>query len=174
MLSVRLAIVASLTAGWFLVPEANAASPVNVSVAPASGSGLGPQDFTYTFSDADGSTNMREIMLSTSATGGPSGVNNCYIYAWVTYPAATVYLNNDNGNGWIGNQGAQVGSNTVLTNSSCSVNLVQSWYTHSGNTFTLNLKISFQPAYAGTGVSTFPTENVLACAADSSGAPALK
>ena len=31
-----------------------------------------------------------------------------------------------------------------------------------------------EAAKAAAGVSTFPTENVLACAADSSGAPALK
>ncbi len=72
--------------------------PSIVSVTPNSGSGLGPQSFSFVYSDPNGFAYLNTVQALFSATG--SGSNSC----WALYVRATnsLYLMNDAGTNWLG------------------------------------------------------------------------
>jgi hypothetical protein len=57
-----------------------------------------------------------------------------------------INLMNDGGTAWLS---ATPGTSTTLQNSQCSLNVAAMTVTPSGNTLTLKLPITFEPAYSG-------------------------
>ena len=84
-----------------------AQAPSNVSVSPASGAGT-TQTFAFTASDPSGYTNFAWIQVIISSE--VSNVGDCTLF--VSIRAATAYLTNNAGTGYVGN--ATLGSNTTL------------------------------------------------------------
>ena len=118
------------------------APPVNVSVAPVSGSGVS-HAFSFVFSDPYGYTDIyyTDILLQTQ----PTGQNGCL----VEYVRANnnIGLVADSGSGYVGS--AQVGTAGTLSNSQCTVDAGASSTSGSGNNLTLTLALTFKPAFSG-------------------------
>jgi hypothetical protein len=112
------------------------------SVTPASGSGT-VQTFALKYSDAIGAGNLATLvawfsppMLST--------VNSCFTYYETS--SGLVFLLNDAATAWA--SGVR-GSNSVIQNSQCAIQLASTTVTALGTTLTLNLAVTFRAAYAG-------------------------
>jgi hypothetical protein len=73
-----------------------------------------------------------------------SASNSCFLYYNIA--ANQINLLNDAGAAWTA---ATPGAATTLQNSQCSLNVATSSVTLNGNTLTLNLAMTFKPAYAG-------------------------
>ena len=73
-----------------------------------------------------------------------SGAHSCVLY----YQPSTNQVNllNDAGTAWTA---ATPGATTTLQNSQCSLNVAASSVTQNGNTLTLNLAMTFKPAFSG-------------------------
>ena len=137
------------TSGWqvpgsWSIPPAVNQPPSVVSVTPSSGSGLGPQTFSFVYSDPNGFNYLNTVQALFSVTG--SGANAC----WALYvqPTNNLYLMNDAGTSWTGPMNP--GTAGTLQNSQCSVNLGSSSALGSGNNLTLNLAITFNSSFAGS------------------------
>ena len=117
--------------------------PVPVSVSPNSGSGLS-QTFAFTFSDPAGAADIASAQIVINGSFG--GTNSCYM-AFLAGGSKLLYLANNAG---AFQSPLTVGSAGTLQNSQCAVNLGASSVSLSGNTLTLNLAMSFTPAFAGT------------------------
>jgi hypothetical protein len=117
--------------------------PATVSVTPSSGSGAN-QTFALQFSDTAGAGNLSFVYVwfNTNVTG--NGSNSCLL----SYQPSTNQLSlfNDGATAWLA---ATLGAATTLQNSQCSVNMATATAVPSGNTLTLTLPMTFQPAYAG-------------------------
>jgi 6-phosphogluconolactonase len=114
-----------------------------VSVTPNSGSGAS-QIFAFRYSDSNG-----YLSLTNAYAGfGPTAYveHSCRVEY---YRAANkLYLKNDDGRAFLGPVTPGVAG--TLSNSQCTLNAGSSSVSGSGNTLTLNLDFSFQPAFAGT------------------------
>ena len=144
---------ASVFSGWqtmgsWTVTSGGSSTPMNVSVTPASGSGSS-QTFSFVFSDASGYTDINWVQIIV----GPQVQSNNVCF--VTYTRATnvLQLVVDGGATFVGS-GATLGVAGTLTNSQCTLNAGASSVSGSGNNLTLNLALTFKPAFAG-GKSTF-------------------
>jgi len=116
--------------------------PQAVSVSPATGSGIS-QTFSFVFSDANGASDLTSTQVIFNAS--LSGVSSCYLY---TVPASgAVYLANNADSGFSGP--LTLGSGGTLQNSQCSINMGASSGVMSGNTYTMNLAVTFQSGFAG-------------------------
>ena len=114
------------------------------SITPASGSGA-VQTFAARFSDTAGATDLAEAYVWFNATTSITAANSCLTY--YNRPAGTVSLLNNAGTAWIT---ASVGSAGTLQNSQCTIALgASTTVTASGNVLTLNLAMTFKPAFAG-------------------------
>jgi hypothetical protein len=109
-----------------------------LSVSPSSGSGSG-KTFTLRFSDSRGASNLTSEWIWFAG-----GTGACMAY----HERATnrVYLINDAGTAW---SSQVLGSNTVLRNSYCAINLASSSVSISGSTLTLNLSMTFRSTFNG-------------------------
>ena len=152
--------VSGANSGWqqlgaWTVPAA-AGVPSVVSVTPSSGSGAS-ESFALQYLDADGANSLEYVYAWFNASL-TNAANSCFLY----YQSSTNQLNllNDAATGWLV---ATVGAATILQNSQCSVNAAATTVTRNGNTLTLNLAMTFKPAYAGA-------KNVDLYATDVSGA----
>ena len=126
---------------WTVPAPVPPTAPEAVSVTPASGTGSS-QTFRYVFSDANGfgdiaSTN---IVIQTAV----NGVNACYIYRsgnqlWLANDAVSTFL----GPVIVGAAGTQ-------QNSQCIIDAAGSSVMGSGNNLTVNVALTFKPAFAGT------------------------
>jgi hypothetical protein len=127
-----------------------------VSVTPSSGSGAS-QSFVLQYSDTAGAANLQQVWVYFNSTLANPASNACLLY----YSAATNQINllGDNGTAW---QTAALGTAATLQNSQCSVNAAATTVALSGDMLTLNLAMTFKPAYAGT-------KNTYLCAIDISG-----
>jgi hypothetical protein len=132
-----------LNSGWqqmgtWTVPSGNQ-PPQAVSVNPSSGSGLGPQQFQFLYSDANGYADLASLYGRFNASA--SDVSACSY----RYDRASnyIYLYNDAGTAWLG----PVVLGSQLTNSQCT--LGAGGTTPSGNNLTLNLTITFTTSFAG-------------------------
>ena len=116
--------------------------PTTVSVTPSSGSGAS-HSFALQYSDTAGAGSL-QFVYAWFNTNLTSAASSCILY----YQPATNQLNllNDGATAW---QAATLGSATILQNSQCSVNVATATAVPSGNTLTLTLAMTFQPAYAG-------------------------
>ena len=110
---------------------------------PSSGSGAS-QTFALQYSDTAGAASLQQVWVYFNATLANPASNACMLY----YNAATNQINllSDNGTTW---QAATLGTATTLQNSQCSLNVATATVASSGNTLTLNVPMTFKPAYAG-------------------------
>jgi hypothetical protein len=127
-------------AGTWTVPVVG--GPIPVSVTPNTGSGAS-QTFAFAFSDSAGATDITAAQIGINTV--VSGSSACWMY----YARSTnmLYLANDAGAFAI--SPITVGTAGTLSNSQCSINVGTSSAVPSGNTLTLNLAISFTPAFTG-------------------------
>jgi hypothetical protein len=117
--------------------------PATVSVTPSSGSGAS-QSFALQYSDTAGAGNLAFVYVWFNSNVTGNGSSSCLL----SYQPSSNQLSlfNDGATAW---QGATLGAATTLQNSQCSVNLATATAVPSGNTLTLTLPMTFQPAYAG-------------------------
>jgi hypothetical protein len=114
------------------------------TVTPASGSGSS-QTFALQYSDTAGATDLSTAWVFFSPMLGSSVANSCLTY----YHRATntLFLLNDAGTAYAS---AMVGSSGTLQNSQCAITLGgSSTVMLSGTTLTLNLAMTFTPAFNG-------------------------
>jgi len=153
--------VSGANSGWqqlgtWTVPTA-AGVPTAVSITPSSGS-VASQMFALQFSDTAGAASLQTLYIYFTATFVNPAANSCLV--WYNVPANQINLIQNGGTTWFT---ATPGSATTLQNSQCSLNVAATTVTMSGNTLTLNLAMTFLPAYAGA-------KNIYMYAADVSGA----
>jgi hypothetical protein len=135
----------NVSSGWqakgsWIVPSA---IPVNVSVSPASGSGT-VQLFSFAYSDQSGFADISYVDFLFQAQF--TGQNACY--AIYSPSSKTITLMNDAGNSSAGS--ATLGTVGTLSNSQCTLDTGASSASGSGNSLTLNVKLTFKPSFAGT------------------------
>ena len=131
--------------GTFTVTLPGDLPPVNVSVTPSAGTGF-TQTFAFAYSDPYGYTDLNWVEMHF----GPQLVANNVCYAQYTRSTNTIQLVNDAGTGYVGS-GGTLGSAATLSNSQCTLNLASASAAGSGNSFTVNLSITFN------GTFTSPT-----------------
>ena len=132
------------------------AVPTANSVTPNSGSGAS-QTFALQYSDTAGATSLQSVWAYFNATLANPASNSCLLYYNVA--ANQINLLKDSATAWLA---ATPGAATTLQNSQCSLNVAATSVALSGNTLTLNLAMTFAPAYAGA-------KNIYMYAADTSG-----
>ena len=125
---------------WTVPTEVVPAAPVAVSVTPESGSGA-EQTFGFTFSDPNGTSDIGATLMLISSEF--SGVRACYILE----KESELWLRDDAHSSWMGP--VSVGAVNNLTNSQCTLNAEDSSISNSGNSRTLSLALTFDPAFAG-------------------------
>jgi hypothetical protein len=141
--------------GTWTVPTGSGV-PAAVSVTPSSGSSAN-QVFALQYSDTAGAASLQTLYVYFSATlGNPA--NSCFIY--YNTGANQIELLQDSGASWLT---STPGTSTTLQNSQCSLNVANTSVVRNGTTLTLNLAMTFLPAYAGA-------KNIYMYAADISGA----
>jgi hypothetical protein len=138
------------TSGWqprgtWTVPAGGTAPPVVMadSVTPNSGSGS-TQTFALQYSDTVGATDFTKVWVWFNASLGSSSSNSCLLY--YDRAAATLFLVNDSATTWIP---GTLGSGATLQNTQCAVSLAGSSVVTGTTALTLNLAMTFKPAYAG-------------------------
>ena len=138
--------------GTWTVPNQ---SPSVVSVTPNSGSGLGPQTFSFTYSDPNGFADLNTVKAQFTPTG--ANANSCYLsYARA---ANSLYLLNDAGTSFLGP--VTLGAAGTLQNSQCSVNLGSSSASGTGTSLSVNLAITFMSAFQGKQtISMYAADNL--------------
>ncbi len=116
--------------------------PASVSVTPNSGMGAS-QTFAFVYSDPRGYGAIRSVQVLVNSTmSTPAG---CYLLYY--QPSNALYLTNDAGTAW--QTPVTLGQSGTLENSQCSADAVNSSASGSGYNLTLNLALSFKPAFAG-------------------------
>ena len=126
------------------------------SMSPASGRGSS-QTFTFVASDKDGFGTVTSMVMLFNAS--LSFANACYIYFTPGSPGQLWLRRSDNNDPWIGP--ANVGPPGTLSNEQCIVDAGASSWSGSGSAVTLNLALSFLPAFAGAKtVSMHAADNV--------------
>ena len=117
--------------------------PAAVSVTPSSGS-IASQTFALQYSDTAGVASLQTVFVYITAALVNPASNSCLLY----YSVATNQINlaQDSGAAFLT---ATPGAATTLANSQCSLNVAGTSVVRNGNTLTLNLPMTFLPAYAG-------------------------
>ena len=113
------------------------------SVTPSSGTGAS-QTFALRYSDAGGPGNLATLVAWFNATSPASTMSSCFAYYETS--SQLVFLLNDAATAWM--SGTR-GSNNVIQNSQCAIQLASTTVTGSSTTLTLNLPVTFKAAYAG-------------------------
>jgi len=113
------------------------------SVTPASGSGT-VQTFALQYSDTISAGNLATLVAWFGVMPAPSTVNSCFAYYETS--SNLVFLLSDAATAWT--SGVR-GSNTVIENSQCAIQLASTMVTASGSILTLNLAVTFKALYAG-------------------------
>ena len=114
-----------------------------VSVTPSSGSAAS-QTFALQYSDTGGAASLQTVWVYFSATLANPASNSCLLYYRLS--VNQISLAQDGGTTWFS---ATPGAATTLQNSQCSLNVAGSSVVLNGNALTLNLAMTFKPAYAG-------------------------
>ena len=115
-------------------------APSNVSVSPASGSGLN-QLFTFKASSPSGYADISEMYLLFNTT--ISGSDGCF----VAYFGNAIYLADNSGTNWLG--GFAPGSAGAASNSYCSISGSGASVSGSGTQLSITVPITFQSVFAG-------------------------
>jgi hypothetical protein len=138
---------ASANSGWQTLGTWTAGAPAVItadSVTPSSGSGS-TQTFAVQFSDSAGAADMTMAWVWFNAAFTTPAVNSCLLF--YDRPANVLWLLNDPGTQW---NGVALSSSDALENAQCSVGLGgNTTATANGTTLTLNIALTFKPAYAG-------------------------
>jgi hypothetical protein len=123
-------------------PALEPAAPVALSVNPNAGSG-GQQTFTFTFSDANGHSDLASVrvLIHTHI----QALSSCYVY--YTRADNRLYLHSDDATALLGP--ILPGTPGTVQNSRCSIDGAGSSVTFSGNQLTLSMATSFAPGVAG-------------------------
>ena len=116
--------------------------PMPVSVSPNSGTGQS-QTFSFVYSDGNGYGSI--AYASIIVNGTLTTVNGCYVL--YIQSSNTLYLTNDAATAW--NGPVTPGQSGTLQNSQCILNAASSSVAHSGSNLTLNVALTFQPAFKG-------------------------
>ncbi len=155
-------VVAPIQPGLSVAPDAFALRltyitgvPTADSVTPSLGSGAS-QNFALQYSDTNGTGSLLWVWAWFGASIG-SGANSCVLY----YQPSTNQVNllNDAGAAWTA---ATLGGASTLRNSQCSVYAAGTSVLLNGNSLTLNVAITFNPAFSGA-------KNIYMYSADISG-----
>ncbi len=114
-----------------------------VSVTPNSGSGA-TQTFNLLFSDTAGASSLTQVWAYFNATLANPASSACML----RYIASTnqIDLLNDSATAWLS---ATLGSAVTLQNGQCSLNVATATVSRSADVLTLNVTVTFQPAFAG-------------------------
>jgi hypothetical protein len=128
-----------------------------VSMTPTSGS-IASQTFVLEYVDTTGAANLQTAWVYFNPTLTNPASNACLVYYSVA--ANQISLAQDSGTAWMA---AAPGADTTLQNSQCSLNVAGTSVELNGNTLTLNLPMTFNPAFAGA-------KNIYMYAGDVSGA----
>ncbi len=121
-------------------------APLNVSVAPASGStkqGLA-RSITTNFSDPNGARNLDIVYFHI----GPSTSTGSALRCYYNVRSNLLYLRNDTDSGWIG--GFAPGSNHIITTSKASLNCAATTVTISGNALAVTWQLTPTVNFVGT------------------------
>jgi hypothetical protein len=129
--------------GTWTVPGSG--PPSTVSVTPNSGSGS-TQTFSFVFSDPVSYTAITSAQILFKNPLAGSGAGGCYLLYY--RPSSTVYLTNDPATAW--QTPVTLGQSGTLQNSQCSLDPLNSSVSGNENTLTLNLSLTFKPAFNGT------------------------
>ncbi len=138
-----------LNTGWvqmgeITVPIPNR-PPVNVSVAPASGSlATGtPQTFFSQYTDPEGTGDIKGayLLLNTTLTGANG------VYLWLDARANKLWLGDDAGKAWLG--GYEPGSANVIENKTCKLYCSDTTVVSENNTLKVNWRVELKPPAGG-------------------------
>ena len=129
------------TSSGLTITAPSTGPPSAVSVTPSSGSGT-TQTFAFVFSDTTAATNIQSTQIIIDATLTATAA--CYFF--YTQGTNVIQLASDAG-AW--QAGLTIGSAGTTQNSQCMLNAGTSSVTASGTTLTLNLALTFEPAFAG-------------------------
>ncbi len=141
--------------GVWTVPGGPVTSPAVVGMTPQRGSGAGPTTFAFQFSDTDGWQDLGVVNILVN--DWLDGRNACYIA--YSRPLGVLYLVNDAGTALL--PGLYLGSGSSVSNSQCTIYGAGSFASGSGNTLTLTLNMSFQPAFAGNRAFYLAARDIL-------------
>jgi hypothetical protein len=121
-------------------------------VTPPSGSGS-RQTFSYLFSDPNGFADIvsAQMLLNSSL----SAVSGCYVFFSPGLNA--LWLRNDAGTAWQGP--VTPGSRSTLQNSQCTLNAAGSSSSGSGTNLTVNVSLTFKPAFTGAKTNFMETKD---------------
>jgi hypothetical protein len=137
--------IGGLGSGWQTLGTWNVMQqpPQVVSVTRSSGTGSSGT-FSFTFSDANGASDLSLVQALINGTF--SGAPACYVSVATT--SGLLWLFNDGGTALLGP--IQLGAAGAVQNGQCTVNGAESTLVVGGNTLTLNLAVSFPPAFVGS------------------------
>jgi uncharacterized repeat protein (TIGR01451 family) len=127
------------------IVEAAGSAVRTVSVTPSSGLGVQPT-FALVYADPLGATDLTTVWVWLTSNFNPAlPSNSCLAY----YNRATnqLFLFNDAGTAWL--SPVALGAAGTLSNSSCSINAGMASAPASGMVLTLNLPVTFSPAFVG-------------------------
>jgi len=117
-----------------------------VSMSPNRGTGLGPNPFTFNWSDTLGYQDLGvENILINSALDGRHA---CYLA--FSRPGNVLYLEDDNGDGLL--PGQSLAASGSVSNSQCTVSWASNPVSPGGNNLSLTLNIAFTAAFAGNRI----------------------
>jgi len=144
--------VAGTNSGWqpmgvWQVPGGvPATTTAVVGMNPASGSGLGPAAFAFSFSDTMGFQDLGVVNILVNDF--LDGRHACYLAYARSYNV--LYLMNDNGDALLAGQPLSSGGTT--SNSQCTVSWSNTPASGNGNSLTLALSIGFNSGFVGNRV----------------------
>jgi hypothetical protein len=113
------------------------------SVTPSSGSGA-TQTFALQYSHSYGAAELGDVHVSFRESFTSTATNTCLIY--YNRSTNTLFLATDAISDW---RSATLGTAATLQNSQCAIAVGSSSVRLAGNTLTLNLAMTFKPAFAG-------------------------
>ena len=134
--------IAGLNSGWQILGTWTTGQLQAVSVMPSSGSGES-QTFAFVYSDPSGGSDIASAQVLFNTVVSP--YNTCYVLVDPVHGLA--YLANDGFTGYLGPM--TFGSSATLQNSQCIINGSGSSSSTSGTAATVNLAVTFQPAFTG-------------------------
>ena len=140
--------------GVWQVPATSSTTTQVVGAVPNRGSGLGPAQFTFTFSDTKGYTDIgvSNILINSSLDGRHA----CFLA--YSRPLNVLYLMNDNGDTLLA--GVSLASSGTTANSQCTVTWGPSPVTAGGTNLALTLNIAFNASFDGNRIIYLATRDV--------------
>jgi List-Bact-rpt repeat protein len=144
--------------GTWNVPGSAPVGPAVRGVTPARSATAG-QTYTFTFTDTNGYGDLAVVDILTNSF--LDGIGACYVaFAPTSATSGYLYLVDDAGDGgYASGSPISLPSSSTLRNSQCTISGAGSSVSASGNTFTLNLGITFSSSFAGNQVFYLAARN---------------